>query len=80
MALGPKCHVTCLDAQIGERIWAKDLVSDFGTVIPPWYAGQCPLIDGDRVMMETLVSIRRAGADLILTYFAKRAAELLKGE
>jgi len=35
------------------------------------------LIDGDRVMMETLVSIRRAGADLILTYFARRAAELL---
>jgi delta-aminolevulinic acid dehydratase/porphobilinogen synthase len=28
--------------------------------------------------METLLSIRRAGADLILTYFAKQAAELLK--
>ncbi|MFA6450517.1 MAG: porphobilinogen synthase [bacterium] len=36
------------------------------------------LIDGDRVMMETLVSIKRAGADLILTYFARQAAELLK--
>lgn len=43
-------------------------------------AANAGLIDGDRVMMETLVSIRRAGADLILTYFAKRAAELLKGE
>ncbi len=34
-------------------------------------------IDGERVMMETLLSIRRAGADMILTYFAKDAARLL---
>ena len=35
-------------------------------------------IDGDKVMMESLVSIKRAGADMILTYFAVRAAELLQ--
>ena len=34
-------------------------------------------IDEERVMMETLISIKRAGADLILTYFAKDAAKLL---
>ena len=34
-------------------------------------------IDHDRVMMETLLSIRRAGADIILTYHAKEAARLL---
>ncbi len=34
-------------------------------------------IDRDRVMMESLVSIRRAGASIILTYFAKDAARLL---
>ncbi|MFQ5508609.1 MAG: porphobilinogen synthase [Leptospirillia bacterium] len=34
-------------------------------------------IDGDRVMLETLTSIKRAGADMILTYFAKDAAALL---
>ena len=34
-------------------------------------------IDEQRVMMEILISIRRAGADLILTYFAKEAAKLL---
>jgi len=34
-------------------------------------------IDGDRVMMEILVSIRRAGADLIVTYAAKEAARAL---
>jgi porphobilinogen synthase len=31
-------------------------------------------------MMEALLSIKRAGADLILTYFAKEAAEVLKSE
>jgi porphobilinogen synthase len=34
-------------------------------------------IERDRVMLESLVSIRRAGADLIVTYFAKEAARLL---
>jgi len=35
-------------------------------------------IDGQRVMMETLVGMKRAGADLIITYHAKEAARLLK--
>ncbi len=34
-------------------------------------------IDGDRVMLEVLTSIRRAGADLIVTYHAAEAARLL---
>ena len=37
-------------------------------------------IDGDRVMMETLLGMKRAGADLIITYHAKEAARLLNGE
>ena len=37
-------------------------------------------IDGERVMMESLLSMKRAGADIIITYFAKEAAKiLLKG-
>ncbi len=36
-------------------------------------------IDEERVMLETLLCIRRAGADLILTYYAKDAAGLLSG-
>ncbi len=41
-------------------------------------AGRNGWIDEERVMMEVLTSIKRAGADLILTYFAKDAARLLK--
>jgi porphobilinogen synthase len=36
-------------------------------------------IDEQRVMMETLTAIKRAGADMILTYFAIDAARRLKG-
>ena len=35
-------------------------------------------IDGEKAMMEVLTSIKRAGADLIITYFAKEAAALLR--
>jgi porphobilinogen synthase len=34
-------------------------------------------IDRERIILESLTSIRRAGADIILTYFAKDAARLL---
>ena len=40
-------------------------------------AAQRGWIDRDRIMMETLTSIKRAGAGIILTYFAKDAARLL---
>jgi porphobilinogen synthase len=35
-------------------------------------------IDGEKVMMESLLSMKRAGADIIITYFAKEVARLLK--
>ena len=37
-------------------------------------------LDGERAMMEMLLAIKRAGADLILTYFAKEAARKLRNE
>ena len=35
-------------------------------------------LDGDRVMMESLISVKRAGADMIITYFAEKAAKLMR--
>jgi porphobilinogen synthase len=35
-------------------------------------------IDGDKAMLESLISLKRAGADAILTYFAPRAARKLR--
>jgi len=41
-------------------------------------AGQQGWIDEKKVILETLTSIKRAGADLILTYFAKEVALMLQ--
>lgn len=42
-------------------------------------AGANGLIDYDKVMMEKLVSMKRAGANIIITYHAKEACKLLQG-
>jgi porphobilinogen synthase len=41
-------------------------------------AGQNGWVEEQRIMMEVLLSIKRAGADMILTYFAKEAAKILE--
>ena len=49
--LDPKCIFHCLDAKTGREVWRKDLVETYKTEIPPWYNGQCPLIEPDRVVI-----------------------------
>lgn len=51
VAMGPKCHVVCLDPLTGELRWGLDLVRQYGTTVPQWYAGQCPLIDNGVVIL-----------------------------
>jgi porphobilinogen synthase len=41
-------------------------------------AGQLGWLDEERAIMESLTAIRRAGADIVITYFAKDAARLLE--
>jgi porphobilinogen synthase len=41
-------------------------------------AGQLGWLDEERAMMEALTGIRRAGADIVITYFAREAARLLE--
>jgi len=43
-------------------------------------AAKAGLIDEGKMIMETLYSMKRAGADIIITYFAKDAARILRGE
>ena len=42
-------------------------------------AAQNGWIDGEKVMLESLMAFKRAGCDGILTYFAPRVAQLLQG-
>ena len=51
ISIGPQCHVACWDAKSGECRWLIDMVLRYGTKVPRWYTGQCPLIDGDRLIL-----------------------------
>ena len=51
VGIGPKCHAVCLDAMSGELKWGLDMVKQNGATVPPWYAGQNPLIAGDTVIL-----------------------------
>jgi outer membrane protein assembly factor BamB len=51
VAIGPKCHVACLEATSGELRWGLDLVRQYGATVPQWYTGQCPLIDQGSVIL-----------------------------
>ena len=43
-----------------------------------WAAANNGWLDLEKTMLESLTAIKRAGADIILTYFAKRVARLLQ--
>jgi outer membrane protein assembly factor BamB len=49
----PKCRFYVLDAKTGKLVWQKNLVQEYKATIPGWYAGQNPLLDGDRVVLAT---------------------------
>jgi len=51
VAMGPKCHVVCVDAASGELRWGLDLVRQYGATVPPWYAGQCPLLENGTAIL-----------------------------
>ncbi|MGA3180875.1 MAG: PQQ-binding-like beta-propeller repeat protein [Verrucomicrobiota bacterium] len=51
VAMDPKCHVLCLDADTGALRWGINLVSEFGATVPPWYAGQCPLLESNAAIL-----------------------------
>ncbi len=51
VAIDPKCNVLCLDNATGQFHWGINMVREFGATIPPWYTGQCPLIDGQNVIL-----------------------------
>jgi outer membrane protein assembly factor BamB len=51
VSFGPMCHVACWSVETGDCLWLIDLVQQYGAKVPSWYAGQCPIIDGDRVIL-----------------------------
>jgi porphobilinogen synthase len=67
--------VSRVKAEFGLPLAAYSVSGEYAMIRA---AGTLGWLDEERVMMEALVSIRRAGADLVITYFAKDAARLLE--
>ena len=63
VTIGPRCHVMCADALTGELRWGMDLERDWGVDVPMWYTGQCPLIDGNQVVLGVGGRVLLAGVD-----------------
>ncbi|MEX1128321.1 MAG: PQQ-binding-like beta-propeller repeat protein [Vicinamibacterales bacterium] len=52
-SLDPKLGLHALDAKTGARLWQKNLVAEYKAMIPPWYNGQNPLLEPDRIIIAT---------------------------
>ncbi len=52
-SIDPKAVFHCLDAKTGEELWRKNLVQEYKAKIPPWYNGQNPLMESDRIIIAT---------------------------
>lgn len=52
-SLDPKCRFHALDIKTGKPVWQKNLVQEYKATIPGWYAGQNPLLEGDKVLLAT---------------------------
>jgi len=51
VSMGPRCHVACWDANTGQCLWLVDVVNEYQATVPEWHSGQCPLVDGGRVIL-----------------------------
>ena len=69
-SLDPKATFHAFDAASGKELWRKNLVQEYGTKIPPWYNGQCPLIEDDRVLIAP-------GGQALVVAFDKASGEEL---
>jgi len=67
--------VSRVKAEFGLPVAAYSVSGEYAMIRA---AGQLGWIDEERVMMETLTGIRRAGADIVITYFAKDAARFIE--
>ena len=70
-SLNPKLTLFALDAATGAEVWRKSFVSDYGTKIPPWYNGQNPLIEDDRIIVAP------AGPEALVVALDKATGEEL---
>jgi outer membrane protein assembly factor BamB len=63
VTIGPRCHVMCVDAKSGAFRWGLDLEKDWGTTVPMWYTGQCPLMMDNQAIIAVGGKVLLMGVD-----------------
>jgi outer membrane protein assembly factor BamB len=71
ITIGPRGHVMCCDPVTGDLKWTLDMQKEFNSDIPKWHAGQCPLVDGNVVILAP------AGDSILLAGFDCHTGEML---
>ena len=73
VTIGPEGHVMCCDKTTGQMRWSIDMKKRFGTEIPFWYTGQCPLVYRDMLILAP------AGKDTLMLGVDAATGETLWG-
>ncbi|MBC34519.1 MAG: hypothetical protein CL663_00535 [Bacteroidetes bacterium] len=63
VTIGPRCHVMCVNPENGDLLWTIDMVKEYGTEVPFWYTGQCPIIIDDIAIFAPGGSALMIGVD-----------------
>lgn len=63
VTMGPRCHVMCVDTDSGTFRWGINLEKEYGTEVPLWYTGQCPLIDNSVAVIAPVGKSLMIGVD-----------------
>jgi outer membrane protein assembly factor BamB len=70
-ALGQGGDLVCFDAKDGSRVWARNLMKDFGGQVGGWHYCESPLVDGDKVI------ITPGGAKATMVALNKKTGETI---
>lgn len=71
ITIGPQGYVMCCDPVTGELKWSLDMEKNYVTEVPFWYTGQCPLVDGNTLVLAP------AGEEILMTGVDCRTGEIL---
>ena len=71
ITIGPMGHVMSCDPITGELKWTIDLPKEFGSEIPRWHTGQCPLVYDDILILAPV------GLEILLAGFDCHTGEML---
>ena len=70
-AIGTSGDLVCVNADTGEVLWRKNLVSDFGGKNPGWKYSESPLVDGDKLLCTP------GGRDAVMVALNKKTGGLI---